>query len=114
MSSTNVLGMEDGSVQKGAHSASQPRKWDWIFRSLHSVAGRRQNAITINMPDTVLFSNGEPVKWLTTLADGRVARQVLSGKTYQGARHVRNKAQRSNEMLIQERVSEVEDFQSKR
>ena len=57
-----------------------------------------------------MFSNGEPVKWLTTLADGRVARQVLSGKTYQGARHVRNKAVRANEMLIQEQVRATGDF----
>ncbi|GMH66094.1 hypothetical protein TL16_g04355 [Triparma laevis f. inornata] len=110
MSSTNILGTADGSNQKGSHTASQPRKWDWIFRSLHSVTGRRQNSITINMPDTVLFANGEPVKWLTTLADGRVARQIIAGdRGYKGTRHVRSKAIKQNEMLTQEQIKTIHD-----
>ncbi|GMH74329.1 hypothetical protein TrST_g7101 [Triparma strigata] len=110
MSSTNILGTADGTTQKGSHMASQPRKWDWIFRSLHSVTGRRQNSITINMPDTVLFTNGEPVKWLTTLADGRVARQIISGERgYKGTRHVRSKAIKQNEMLVQEQIKTIHD-----
>ena len=90
---------------------SQPRKWNWIFRALHSVAGRRQNSITLSLPDTILFTDGQPTKWLTTLADGRLARNILAvSSNYKGStRHVRSKAPKMNELMIQEQIKLVHD-----
>lgn len=92
--------------------SSQPRKWDWIFRALHSVSGRRQNSITMSIPDTVLFTGGQPTKWLTTLADGRVARQMMPNEstyTSRGGRSAREKAPKVNELLILEQIRVVHD-----
>ena len=99
----------DPTIMSGS---SQPRKWDWIFRALHSVSGRRQNSITMAIPDTVLFSGGQPTKWITTLADGRVARQMLpNASTYasRGGRGVRAQAPKANELLILEQIKIVHD-----
>ena len=63
------------------------------------------------MPDTIIFTNGQPTKWLTTLADGRLARNVLSiSSTYNpSSRHVRAKAPKMNEIMIHEQVKLVHD-----
>jgi len=37
----------------------------------------RQSSILLSIPDTVLFVGGAPVKWIGTVADGRVGRRVM-------------------------------------
>ena len=99
----------DPTIMSGS---SQPRKWDWIFRALHSVSGRRQNSISMSIPDTVLFANGQPTKWLTTLADGRVARQMLPSASNYSSRDKRSSragAPKVNEQLILEQIKWVHD-----
>ena len=94
---------------KSTYSASQPRRFDWVFRALHSVASRRSNSITLSLPSTVIFATGSPVKWLTTLQDGRVAREMLNaGDNYQSSmRHVRSKAKNNSEINVQEQIKQV-------
>ena len=53
------------------------RKWDWIFKALYSISSRRQSSIILAIPDTVLFVQGAPTKWLGTIADGRIVRKII-------------------------------------
>ena len=40
--------------------------WSWMFHRLWEFSGAVQPAFVQNIPDTILFEKGKPIKWLYT------------------------------------------------
>ena len=76
--STSYSNDGSNSPSSGSGPAGMERKWDWIFKALYSISRLRQSSILLSIPDTVLFVGGAPVKWVGTVADGRVGRRVMA------------------------------------
>ena len=72
---------------------AEPRDWSWVFGALYEAArvpgqphghaphhSSNLGSMQLNLPDTVLFEGGKPVKWMgTSETDGRVERRLLDG-----------------------------------
>ena len=60
-----------------ARGAVQDKHWSWVFGTLWTGL-RRSPRLHLCVPDTILFEDGAPTKWLGSDADGYLARKDLT------------------------------------
>ena len=59
-----------------ARGQQQEKHWSWLFSTLWTGL-RRSPRLHLSVPETVLFEDGAPTKWLGTDADGYLVRRDL-------------------------------------
>ena len=59
-----------------ARGQQQEKHWSWLFSTLWTGL-RRSPRLHLSVPETVLFEDGAPTKWLGTDEDGYLVRQDL-------------------------------------
>lgn len=55
--------------------------WRWFFDQLLLATRRVEEPCQLNLPDTIMFRDGQPVSWLATNADGYIVERQFPPRT---------------------------------
>ena len=78
-------------------------KWEWLFNALW--AGCRRSILRLQLPETVLFTDGQPTRWLGS-TDGHVQRRDFLQHARQAMRRTRGSHQMHDRLRAEFAVRE--------